>query len=74
MKITFEAERYSSLNPQALELLRKMLVANPSQRITAAEALSHSFFKGMEPEMNEKVSSPCHTEASERRKNFYTVK
>lgn len=75
MKISFEGERYSNLNPEALELLKKMLVANPKQRITANEALSHSFFRGMEGlDMDEKVSSPCHTEASEKRRVFYTVK
>lgn len=75
MKINFEGERYSNLNSEALELLKKMLVANPKQRITAKEALSHGFFKGMEGlDTNEKVSSPCHTETSEKRKVFYTVK
>jgi serine/threonine protein kinase len=36
-----------------LELLKKMLVANPNNRISATEALSHGFFRGMErDEMN----------------------
>ncbi|KAL8272907.1 hypothetical protein Esti_003161 [Eimeria stiedai] len=33
--------------PAALDLLKKMLAFNPSQRITAIEALRHPYFKGL---------------------------
>jgi hypothetical protein len=36
-----------------------MLAANPSERITATEALKHSYFKDMKKEEHEKdLSSP----------------
>jgi serine/threonine protein kinase len=73
MKINFEGERYTNINPDALNLLKQMLSANPKDRISACHALNHNFFRGYETELelNEKVSSPCHTEASVKRRNFY---
>lgn len=45
-KLNFDLHRpaYNTLNPEALDLMRKMLVINPRQRITAVEAMHHSFF------------------------------
>jgi serine/threonine protein kinase len=42
--ITFEGDEYKALDPQALGLLKRMLKKNPSERITAAEALNHPYF------------------------------
>lgn len=39
MDFKLEGERYSQIDPLALDLLRKMLIADPNQRITAAMAL-----------------------------------
>lgn len=44
MNIRLEGDRYSNLDPRALELLKKMLSTNPKERITAAEALEDSYF------------------------------
>ena len=74
MNINLDGERYASVDSQALELLKKMLVARPSERISAAEALRHSFFAGMEEEADKKQYSPCLTKVSEKRGNFVLLK
>jgi mitogen-activated protein kinase 1/3 len=38
---------YPDADPDAIDLLQKMLRFNPKSRITAAEALEHQFFKGI---------------------------
>jgi serine/threonine protein kinase len=65
MKIDFSAEVYNNLENSALDLLKKMLVANPKERITASSALNHQYFDSeMGEEMiDEKLLSPCLTEA-----------
>lgn len=40
-------ERYPSADPDALDLLEKMLKFNPERRCTADEALDHQFFRGV---------------------------
>lgn len=52
-----------------------MLKANPKSRISASEALSHGYFKDFSTQIDnsDKVSSPCHTEASLKRNNFYVM-
>jgi len=42
--ISFEGQEYLALDGQALNLLKRMLKKNPSERITAAEALNHPYF------------------------------
>lgn len=37
-------ERFKNVDPQAVDLLSKMLVFDPKRRITAAEALEHPYF------------------------------
>ena len=52
----------------ALELLKKMLVVNPYDRITASDALEHPYFQGMHSSLDDsKPSSPCPTKTSEKR-------
>ena len=51
-----------------------MLVARPGDRVTAADALNHRFFEGMESESDKKQYSPCLTKASEKRGNRILVK
>ena len=36
MKIDFEAEKYTKINSDALDLLKMMLKANPKSRISAS--------------------------------------
>lgn len=38
-------ELFADKNPLALDLLKKMLVVAPEQRITVVEALEHPFFE-----------------------------
>lgn len=38
---------YPAADPSAIDLLKKMLMFNPKQRLTAEEALEHEFFKGV---------------------------
>jgi serine/threonine protein kinase len=50
-----------------MDLLRKMLVADPAQRITAKLALEHPYF-AMKEEEEMKIGSPCLTAASSKNK------
>jgi len=45
--ITFEGEEYKKLDPNAYELLVKLLKKNPHERITAADALNHPYFSSL---------------------------
>lgn len=62
--ITFEGEEYKKMDPEALNLLMRMLKKSPHDRITAAEALSHPYFASVdEPEeeadmVGELIQSP----------------
>ena len=47
---------YPAADPQAIELLKRMLEFNPSKRCTADEALKHDFLKGVGQE-DEKIRS-----------------
>lgn len=60
MKFTLEGQAYQDIDPQALSLLRSMLLADPEERITAAEALSHPYFNG-QCASELKVTSPVAT-------------
>lgn len=49
MNIKLEGERYSNIDPQAMNLLKKMLLSNPNERVSAEEALNHEYFQGIQP-------------------------
>jgi serine/threonine protein kinase len=51
MNINLDDEKYSNLEPEALNLLKKMLVSNPSERITAAQTLNLPYFTKMREAM-----------------------
>jgi serine/threonine protein kinase len=42
---TFEGTDYKALDPQALDLMAKMLKRTPQERISAKEALAHAYFE-----------------------------
>lgn len=42
--IPFEGPQYEALNPNALNLLKRMLKKNPLERISPSEAIAHSYF------------------------------
>lgn len=44
---TIEKRYIGKLNPKALSLLKCLLKMNPSERLTAMEALRHPYFDGM---------------------------
>lgn len=56
-----------------MSLLSRMLLANPSERISADEALSHEYFNSCRIENDNKPSSPCPTKTSEKRGNRILV-
>lgn len=74
MNIKLEGERYSNVDPQAMNLLRRMLLSNPKDRVSAEEALNHEYFQGIQPESENKLYSPCLTKASEKKGNRILVK
>ena len=47
---------YKDANPLALDLLDKMLIFNPHERITVDEALAHPYFKSLH---NPKTENEC---------------
>lgn len=50
---------YPAADPNALDLLKKMLQFNPSRRVTAEEALEHEFFRGTRRrELERRATSP----------------
>ena len=50
---------YPAADPNALDLLKKMLQFNPSRRVTAEEALEHEFFRGTRrKELERRATSP----------------
>jgi serine/threonine protein kinase len=70
MNIKLDGEKYNNVDPQAMDLLRRMLLSNPAERVSAAQALSHPFFEDCMNlfEQNEKsLNSPCLTKVSEKR-------
>ena len=45
---TFDGEDYKRLEPDAYNLLVKMLKKDPKERITAVDALKHPYFSSMD--------------------------
>jgi hypothetical protein len=50
MNFNLNATAYEKLEKSELELLKMMLKEKPSERITAADALKHSFFADCQPD------------------------
>lgn len=48
MNFNLRTAAYEKLDKEDYDLLRKMLIAKPDERITAAEALRHPFFNGFD--------------------------
>lgn len=44
-EVQFPQEEWSQVNPQIIDLLKKMLVKNPEERFTVQQCLSHGWFK-----------------------------
>ena len=43
--INLDSSAYNSINPLALDLLKRMLRINPEERITAEDMLLHPFLR-----------------------------
>ncbi|CAJ0955868.1 unnamed protein product [Ranitomeya imitator] len=56
-KMNFE-DVFLGANPQAVDLLEKMLVLDTDKRITATEALAHSYFAQYHDPDDEPVADP----------------
>ena len=40
----FNTAKYNTIQPNALDLMKRMLIQNPDERISATEALKHPYF------------------------------
>merc|ERR1711916_234521 len=49
---------FPNASEEAVDLLEKLLVFNPEERLTAAQALAHPFFAELHEEDNEPEASP----------------
>ena len=70
MQFNLNSEVYQHIDKDAMNLLRIMLQADPSKRISAHQALQHPFFYGFLREEEDKVSSPVATSVSQRKLHF----
>lgn len=44
-ELTFDMKEWDVISPEAISLLRKLLVKDPKKRFTAKEALDHPWFE-----------------------------
>ena len=76
---------FPAADPDAIDLLKKMLQFNPTMRCTAEQALEHPFFKGvrrkeLEPAAHEPLTGPAFLESNTvdlktlKRKTFEEVR
>ena len=54
MKFNLNSSQYSMVDPQAIDLLRKMLEIDPYTRIPASRLINHPFFSNNEAMVDEK--------------------
>ena len=52
-EIEFPPKYWEKISKEAQDLVKKLLEKDPEKRVTAAEALSHSWFNQNESEMND---------------------
>lgn len=50
--------KYQAIDQNALELMKGMLEADPTKRISAAEAMEHQYFWDMISEFQKRVDTP----------------
>ncbi|KAG5495109.1 hypothetical protein JKF63_02162 [Porcisia hertigi] len=61
-------ERYPKASAEALDLLRRMLVFNPNQRITVLQAMRHPFLEQLHDDADDEVSyTPFHFDEPEQK-------
>jgi len=53
-----EAKKYSKIDDVTFDLIKKMLILNPKERITIEQALKHPYFTSHEPKMCKKEDMP----------------
>ena len=72
--INYLNEEQQLLSPSAIDLLTKLLEINPLKRITADQALSHSFFYTdplpLKPEEVPRYNISCHEWQTKKRKRL----
>ena len=45
MQFNLGADKYKNIDPMAMDLMKRLLEADPKQRITANSALEHPYFQ-----------------------------
>lgn len=71
--ISFDGDEYQKLDKNTLDILSRMLKKNPSERISATEALNHPYFASVEDEDEggDKVVELSKSPASVKTKDTY---
>ena len=67
-EINYSSPQFKSLSPEAIDLLKKLLIKNPDKRLSASEALEHIWIKKYAP--HTKVSRVFSRKIYNNLKNF----